>query len=112
MRFFLSHDNEPIARLHCISLTIVNNRSGANHQSGASQVNEQRILEELLALLEASGVTRGLCTIKGENVFFVDTQAASADAAAICADAVLRLLDIDKIYIRPEIRQFIENHSS
>jgi len=122
MRFFLSHDNEPIARLHCISLTIVNNRSGANHQSGASQVNEQRILEELLALLEASGVTirneplggsgGGLCTIKGENVFFVDTQAASADAAAICADAVLRLLDIDKIYIRPEIRQFIENHSS
>jgi len=85
-------------------------------------MNEQRILEELLALLEANGVKirneplggsgGGLCTIKGEQIFFVDTQASSADSAAICAEAVSKLLDIEKLYIRPEVRQFIENHSN
>jgi hypothetical protein len=59
-------------------------------------MNEQRILEELLALLEANGVKirneplggsgGGLCTIKGEQIFFVDTQASSADSAAICGE--------------------------
>jgi len=85
-------------------------------------MTEQRILEELLALLEANGVTirneplggsgGGLCTVKGERIFFVDTQAASADSAAICAEAVSKLLDIEKLYIKPEVRQFIENHSN
>jgi len=73
-----------------------------------------------LALLEAGGVTirneplggsgGGLCTVKGEQIFFVDTQAASADGAAICAEAVAKILDIENLYIRPEVRQFIENH--
>ncbi len=84
-------------------------------------MNEQRILEELLALLEANGVTirreplggsgGGLCTVKGEQIFFVDTQAASAEMAAVCAEAVPKAVDIEKIYIRPEVRQFIENHT-
>jgi len=84
-------------------------------------MNEQRILEELLALLEANSVTirneplggsgGGLCTIKGEPTFFVDTQAPSAQVAELCAEAVLKVVDIEKIYIRPEVRQFIENHS-
>jgi len=83
-------------------------------------VNEQRILEELLALLEANNVTirneplggsgGGLCTIKGEALFFVDTQAPSAESAALCAEAVAKMVDIEKVYIRPEVRQFIENH--
>jgi len=85
-------------------------------------MNEQRILEELLGLLEANGVTirneplggsgGGLCTVKGEQTFFVDTQAASAEMAAVCAEAVSKVLDIEKIYIRPEVRDFIENRSS
>jgi len=83
-------------------------------------MNKQRIVEELLALLEQSGVTirseplagsgGGLCTIKGEKIFFVDTQASSAEMAAVCADAVTKVLDIEDIYIKPEVRQFIENH--
>jgi hypothetical protein len=83
-------------------------------------MNEQRILEELLSLLEANGVTirteplggsgGGLCIIKGQSVFFVDTQAQSADVAAICAEAVSKVADIENVYIRPEVRQFIENH--
>jgi sugar phosphate isomerase/epimerase len=83
-------------------------------------MNEQRILEELLALLESNGVTiryeplggsgGGLCAVKGEQFFFVDTQAAAAEMVAICADAVTKVVDIEKIYIRPEVRQFIEKH--
>ena len=85
-------------------------------------MNEQRILEELIALLEANSVTirneplggngGGLCTIKGEPIFFVDTQSPSAEVAALCAEAVSKLVDVEKLYIRPEVRQFIENYSN
>ena len=84
-------------------------------------MNTQRILEELLALLEASGVTirneplggsgGGLCTMKGRKLFFVDTQASPAEMAAICAEAVAKAVDIENIYVLPEVREFIEKHS-
>jgi len=79
-------------------------------------------LEELLSLLEANNVTirtealggsgGGLCTVKGQLIFFVDTQAQSVDMAAVCAEAVSKVLDIEKLYIKPEVRQFIENHTN
>ena len=57
-------------------------------------MNEQRILEELLALLVANNVTirreplggngGGLCSIKGQQIFFLDTQASSAESAGLC----------------------------
>ena len=85
-------------------------------------MNGQRILEELLALLEANSITvrseplggsgGGLCTIKGQSIFFVDTQAPSAETAALCAEAVSKIVDIERVYIRPEVRQIIENHSN
>lgn len=85
-------------------------------------MNEQEILEQLLALLEADGVTvrteslggsgGGLCTIKGESIFFADTEAPSADVAVLCAEAVSKVVDVGNIYIKPEVRQFIENHSN
>jgi len=85
-------------------------------------MNEQSILDELLALLEANGVTvrneplggsgGGLCTIKGQRIFFVDTQATSAVSAAMCAEAVPKVVDVEQIYIKPQIRQFIEDNSS
>ena len=84
-------------------------------------MNEQRILEELLALLEANSVTirreplegsgGGLCTVKGETIFFLDTQASSAESAAICAEAVSKVVDTERVYIKPEVRQFIEGYS-
>ena len=56
-------------------------------------MNEQRILEELITLLESAGVTirneslggsgGGLCTVKGQKIFFVDTQAQAVDVAAL-----------------------------
>jgi hypothetical protein len=85
-------------------------------------MNEQRILEELLVLLEGAGVKirseplggsgGGLCTVRGEHIFFVDTEATSAEMAAVCAEAVAKMVDIEQIYVRPEIREFIENHSN
>jgi hypothetical protein len=84
-------------------------------------MNEQMILEELLALLEAhrvkirseplGGRGGGLATMKGESIFFVDTEAPSAEVATLCAEAVTKLVDIERIYLRPEIRQFIESHT-
>lgn len=84
-------------------------------------MDEQRILDELLTLLEAhrvkirreplGGRGGGLATMKGQSIFFVDTEAASAEVASLCAEAVTRLLDIETIYLRPEVRQFIKNHT-
>jgi len=85
-------------------------------------MNEQRILEELLALLEANDVVirneplggsgGGLCTVKNQRIFFLDTQAASAVMAAVCAEAVAKIVDIEQVYIKPEVRQFIESYSN
>jgi len=84
-------------------------------------MNEKRILEELLALLEAKNVKirseplggrgGGLASMKGGAIFFVDTQASSAEVAALCADAVLKLVDIETIYLRPEVRLYLESHA-
>jgi len=83
-------------------------------------MDEQAILDELLALLEANGVqirteplggsAGGLCTIKGKKVFFLDTQAQTIDTLEACANAVIKTVDIEKIYIKPQIRQFIESY--
>ncbi len=85
-------------------------------------MNEETILEELLALLDANGVAirrdalggggGGLCTVKGQRLFFLDTQAPLAESAAVCAKAVAEVIDIDGVYIRPLIRQCIEQHSN
>ena len=85
-------------------------------------MNEQMILQELLALLEANGITvrneplggngGGLCAIKGERIFFVDTQASSLSVAAMCAEAVPKVVDIEQVYIKPQVRQFIEAHGN
>jgi len=85
-------------------------------------MNEQNILDELLALLEANGVTirnepldgsgGGLCSIKGQQIFFVDTHASSAVSAAMCAEAVSKLVDVEQIYVKPQVRQFIEDNNN
>ena len=83
-------------------------------------MNADRILDELIALLDSQGVTvrtepmggsaGGLCRIKGKDVFFVDLDASPADMAAICCEAVTQTLDIESVYIRPEVRMFIEKN--
>ena len=85
-------------------------------------MNEQSILEDLLEILETGGVTvrserlggsgGGLCTVKGKKVFFVDTDASSSETAALCAEAVTGIVNIERLYMRPQVRQFLENHCS
>lgn len=85
-------------------------------------MDKQAILEELLALLAQNGIAvrneamggsgGGLCTIKDKPIVFLDSQAQTADKAVVCADAVNETIDIEKIYIRPEIRQFLQKHKT
>ncbi|HEX42269.1 MAG TPA: hypothetical protein ENN81_09450 [Phycisphaerales bacterium] len=92
--------------------------AAAGHARGEDAMTDHQILEELLALLEGNAVTvrneplggagGGLCTVKGRPVFFHDTDASSSDAACACAEAVARTVDIESIYLRPEVRDFIE----
>jgi hypothetical protein len=83
-------------------------------------MEEQDILEQLLAILEQNHIAvrtesigplpAGLCQIKGKRVFFVDKNADAADVNAICARAVLETIDIQNIYLKPQIREFLEKN--
>lgn len=83
-------------------------------------MNQQTILEELLALLEANNVAvrsepmggngGGLCFIKDKPIFFLDSQASLAEIIALCDDAVSKTVNIETIYIKPQVRQFIETY--
>ena len=56
------------------------------------------------------GGAGGLCKIKDKYTFFVDTDSTTAETAAICAAAVAKIIDIETVYIRPEVREFIEKY--
>jgi predicted phosphoribosyltransferase len=82
-------------------------------------MNEANILENILQILEDNSIEvrreslggsgGGLCKIKDKTVFFVDRQAGTVDTAVIAAQAVKECIDIEKTYITPETREFIEN---
>ncbi len=85
-------------------------------------MDDQQILDELVSILEIGGIQvrsetlggsgGGLCKLRGCQVFFLDTQASSFDCASACAQAVDRVIDIEQLYIKPRVRQFIEQHGS
>jgi len=85
-------------------------------------MENQRIFEELLALLEQNSVTvrtehlggggGGLCKLKEKQVFFVDTDAAATEMLAICARAVNETVDIEGVYIRPQVRQCLQEYQT
>lgn len=85
-------------------------------------MESQLILDELLAVLAQKGVTirtgpmggggGGMCKIKGSDVFFVDTQCPVHEMAAICAEAVSEIVDVETIYLRPQTRQFFEKNTT
>ena len=82
-------------------------------------MNEQAILDNILALLEAHSVkvrrerleesSGGLCKVKGERVLFLDISATVSDQAALCAAALANVVDINTVYLLPEVRRFIED---
>lgn len=85
-------------------------------------MNSEILLEELLGLLEANNVAirrdalggsgGGLCEIKGRRIFFLDTDSSKLEAASFAAQAVSKIVDIDDIYLRPAVRDFIESQQN
>ncbi|MFA5293440.1 MAG: hypothetical protein WC496_10450 [Phycisphaerae bacterium] len=83
-------------------------------------MDNKAVLEELLELLEGNGVKirkdslggggSGLCKIKDGSFFFADADSSDYEVAAICAKAVSEVLDIETIYLKPEVRAFIEQN--
>ena len=84
-------------------------------------MDNKAILDELLNLLEGKGVKirkdslggggSGLCKIKDDYLFFVDLDSSTYEVAVICAKAVNEIIDIETIYLKPEIRNFIEQYT-
>ena len=85
-------------------------------------MDHQEITEELLEILEQNGISirteplggrgGGLCKLKEKTLFFVDSEATAADMAAISAQTVQQLVKIENIYIKPQVRDFIEKYTS
>ncbi|MBN1817211.1 MAG: hypothetical protein JW828_07600 [Sedimentisphaerales bacterium] len=84
-------------------------------------MDTERIRDELLELLAGQGITirseamgaggDGLCILKDRPVFFVDTQSAPLETAVAAARAVARLVPVDSMYLRPQVREFVEKYS-
>ncbi|HAL45517.1 MAG: hypothetical protein A2Y12_17575 [Planctomycetes bacterium GWF2_42_9] len=82
-------------------------------------MDNKAILDELMELLESNGVKirkdsmdgggAGLCKLKAGYMFFLDTDASTYENALNCAKAVKEIIDIETIYIKPEIREFIDS---
>ena len=82
-------------------------------------MNFDAILDELIGLLEAGGIKirrepleesrGGLCRIGDRQVLFIDTNADPLQSAALCAQTLCRIMDINTIYLRPNLREFIES---
>jgi len=76
------------------------------------------ILDELVLLLEQNGIAvrrethggAGRCVLKGQTVVFIDKSAPTAEMAEICGRAVCENIDVESIYIKPKIREFLEKH--
>lgn len=77
------------------------------------------IAEDLAGILEKKGIEirsealggegGGLCRLKNKTVFFLDKQASTHERARQYARAVREIMDIDSIYLKPAVREFIEN---
>jgi hypothetical protein len=84
-------------------------------------MNNQTILEELLELLQQAkveirrdalgGSGGGLCTVQGQRIFFLDTEAPTDLMIQMCAEVVTDVINIESIYIKPQIRQLIEDNT-
>jgi len=83
-------------------------------------MNTQAILDDLLAVLGTHGVAvrtesmggggSGLCTLKDRRIFFVDTDGPLLETAIRAARAVAETVDLETIYLRPRVRDFIEQY--
>jgi len=83
-------------------------------------MENKAILDDLVELLEKNSVKirkdslggggAGLCKIREGYLFFMDTDSNAYENALDCAKAVKEIIDIETIYLRPEVRDFIEHN--
>jgi hypothetical protein len=82
-------------------------------------MNAYKILDDLIALLDAHGVKirmeyldespGGLCRLHETNILFLDKNAGADHQIQVCAGAILKLIDIGTVYLKPEVRQLLES---
>jgi hypothetical protein len=84
-------------------------------------MNTEGLLDELLGLLEKAGVAvrmepmggggGGMYAVKGRNTVMLDSQASTMERAAVCARALVRVMNVEEVYMKPEVRQFVEREA-
>ncbi|MBN1787510.1 MAG: hypothetical protein JW806_03865 [Sedimentisphaerales bacterium] len=84
-------------------------------------MDNKSILDDLFDVLEKQNVKirkdclgsggSGLCKIKGQNVFFADMDSSTYEIAVCCARALAEVVDIESIYLKPQVRSFIEQNT-
>ena len=80
-------------------------------------MDDSAILDELLEILLQTGIPvrheemggngGGLCELSGKEVCFIDTDSGPIHNAAVCAEAINKLVDIELIYMKPQVREFL-----
>lgn len=81
-------------------------------------MNDQQILQELEALLEALGICvrhetlegfpGGMCTVNGRSCMFLDVSAQPSDQARLCAAELRKRADLEALYLKPGVRRYLE----
>ena len=87
-----------------------------------NNMDEHHILKALTDILEANRVKireelledgpGGLCRIGKESILFLDSRAQPEDQAEACAAALAEVVDIDNIYLLPDVREFVESRTN
>jgi hypothetical protein len=82
-------------------------------------MDTEQILDELMTLLSTTeldirseplgGSGGGLCCLKEKYILFLDSQSPAMETAALCAKALWKTVKIENIYLKPELRCFVEN---
>ena len=85
-------------------------------------MEDRQMLQELEALLEAldvqvrheslGDVPGGICTVNGRWCMFLDPFMQIADQARLCAEGIIKKADIDTLYLKPEVRRYLEQASA
>lgn len=73
------------------------------------QLLEKNGIEVRLEQMDGSG--GGICSVKGRRIVFLDTAAPASERAAVCAAAIAKVVNLEEIYMKPEVRQFVEQEN-
>ena len=85
-------------------------------------MDDRDILDALLELLgncrvevrkaPLGGQGGGLCRLRDHRIFFADADAPVGEMTALAAQAVRECMDVEGVYLRPQVREVIERYRS